>query len=140
MLGGNSFITIWNRSGNRFVRHEIHTKCRFTQRASTFATGSGENMYANVMSTLICRIPHLEAYRSPEEWQGLTDDEKKTYFTVQTDDILAVGIHRYEIGKEPGMITAPELRKKLQSNVMEVKAVRYSLHTALGKHIRAEGV
>jgi len=142
MLGGNSFITIWNRIGNIYKRHEVNVKCRYTQKSISDHSGARDSMRANVSSVIICRIPYNEFYKSPPDWQELPEEEQGKYFTVQADDYIALGIQKYEIGKdkESGEITIPELRNKLHSDVMQAKGVRYSLHTTLGKHIRAEGV
>jgi hypothetical protein len=68
---------------------------------------------------------------------------------VQADDYIAIGLHKLEIGVledypdlEDGaeVVSAVELRKRLRYQIMQAKAVRYSLKTRLGRHIRAEGV
>lgn len=143
MLGGNDFITIWNRLSNgRFIRQEITVKCRYTHKTVSTHTGAGRGMAANVASVTACRIPYVKNYRRPEVWVEMSAEDQRTYFTVQADDYLALGIHKYEIGADKVLdeITLPKLREKLQSNVMEVKAVNDSTHTPLGKHIRVEGV
>lgn len=142
MLGGNDFITIWNRLGDKYYRHEIHAKCRYTQRSNHRSTGAGDTQNPSLLSTLVCRIPYVDNYLKPESWQNLSEEERSKYFTVQIDDYLALGIHKYEIGKNSaaGEITIPDLRRKLQSDIMQAKAVRYSTKAMLGKHIRAEGV
>jgi len=142
MLGGNSFITVWNRVGAKHVRREVPVKCRFTHRSIRNTSGVGDTMTANIAGTIICRIPYCKNYLPPEVWLGTDDTGREGFFTVRTDDYIALGVHKYEIGndRDAGNITVPELRRKLSSQIMQVKAVRYSLQTALGKHIRAEGV
>lgn len=143
MLGGNDFITVWNRLNNgRFIRHEVNVKCRYTHKTTASHSGAGRGMASNIESVTICRIPYTKGFVMPEIWTEMSAEEQKDHWTLQADDFLALGVHKYEIGTDEVLeeISVPKLRKKLQSNVMEVKAVRYSIHTQLGKHIRAEGV
>ena len=134
MLGGNTPITIWNRHGDKYYRTEIPTLCRCKQKTDRHQAGAGEGMVANIVSSLVFRIPLLFNYLSPHEWQELEDKAGK--FTVKTEDYIAIGLHKHEIGG----VTVPELRRILGGQIVEVKAVNYSLYARLGKHIRAEGV
>lgn len=159
MLGGNTFLTIWNRSGRVFHRYELHVKCRHTQRTTHQSSGVGDTQTANILSTLVVRIPYVKEYLPPETWLKVPDNLKAQFFTLQPDDFVAKGIHRLELGEsnklppatkapltyDKGLllneiVTAPELRRRLGALVMQVKAVRYSTETQLGRHIRAEGV
>jgi len=82
----------------------------------------------------------MENFKMPENWQALDDDERKNYFTVQVDDYIALGTHDYEIGRGENAVTVPELRRKIGSQLMQAKTVKYSTQTLFGKHIRVEGV
>ena len=134
MLGGNTPITIWNRHGNRYHRTEIHTLVRCKQKTESFHSGAGAGMVANIVSSLVFRIPLLDNYLPPHEWNELKD--KAGRFTIKAEDYIAIGIHGHEIGD----VTVPELRRILGGQLVEIKAVNYNLHARLGKHIRAEGV
>ena len=134
MLGGNTPITIWNRHGEKYYRTEIHTLVRCKQKTDRHHSGAGEGMVANIVSSLVFRIPLLDDYLPPHEWREL--DDKAGKFTVKAEDYIAMGIHKHEIGD----VTVPELRRILGGQIVEVKAVNYNLLARLGKHIRAEGV
>ena len=134
MLGGNTPITIWNRHRKKYYRTEIHTLVRCKQKTAHQHSGAGESMVANIVSSLVFRIPLLDNYLSPHEWHEL--DDKTGKFTIKAEDYIAIGIHKHEIGD----VTVPELRRTLGGQIVEIKAVNYSLYARLGKHIRAEGV
>ena len=138
MLGGNTYVTVWNRTGDDFIRHEIGVLCRHTQKSKRHVSGSGSDMSANIASTIVLRIPYIDTYLSPEIWQELPDEEKPLFFTVQTDDYLSLGLQKFEIGENG--LTVPQLREKLQHLIIQARTISYSLHTRLGKHIRVEGV
>ena len=134
MLGGNSPVTIWNRYRDKYYRTKIPTLCRCRQKTNHHHTGAGEGMVSNISSSIVFVIPLLDNYLSPHEWRELEDKTEK--FTVKAEDYIAAGIHKHEIGD----VTVPELRRSLEGQFVEIKAVNYSLLARLGKHIRAEGV
>jgi hypothetical protein len=140
MLGGNSPITIWNRwdaQGTRFQRFVITERCRYTQKTAKLVSGAGDTSSAALLVSVVVRIPAVPQYRSQYEWENMPDAERESTFTIQADDYIAMGIHDLDVGDG---IPVTTLRDRLGSVVIQVKAINYSLHTVLGKHIRVEGV
>jgi len=143
MRGANTYITIWNRKGNDFYRFNLPVLCRGTQKTdyNRLSAASAEGV---IISTTVFRIPYTPEFLMPDEWLALDEDERPLYYTYQADDLIAAGIHVWDIGKpdeeNPDIVTLPELRKKLKYALIQVQSCNYNIGVMHGRHVKIEGV
>jgi hypothetical protein len=151
MLGNMDNITIWNRwkdpndiqSREVFYRHVIPVKCRFktsivrTVGGSAGSTSPAIDAAVMIGNSQIVLIPENEEYLPSVEWRELDENEREEFYTLQINDLMALGIHNIEIDQNNSLSS---VRDFLMPHVLSINAIQDNTRNNLGKHIRVEGM
>lgn len=141
MQGLYDTVTLWNRYTDtdtgleKWVRHVLPQPCRWV--ASVVRAASGNS--ASLATYVRCNIPHSALYKPGAAWAELSEEDKRTFFTLQAGDVLALGAHTEEItGTSPGLLS--EVLERLGPNAVRVKLFQDNTAPPQGKHYHVEGV
>jgi len=143
MLGNNATVTIWNRlhidRKEEFIRTVIPVKCKYLLEVKSQSSGAGAGMSATIYNVHKLNIPWSENYKPFSEWQSMTAEERKGFFTLSPEDIIALGERDDEItGENPNRL--PDVLGRLSPHVFTIKAIQDNTRAALGKHWHIVGI
>ena len=147
MFDCNDTITIWNRVKNNnsetWHRLVIPVLCKYKTKItrSVSSTANGQSVDLSNSQTVIIPMNDIKAVRAyiiPEKWHNITDNERAGKFTVQENDMIALGEHMTEItGIQPYRLS--DLQNGIR-NCFIIKSIKDNTRSRMGKHFKIEGV
>ena len=127
LLGCHETVTIWIKTRNpdtkkdEWERAVIPVAVKWDSKTIRTVTENG----AIIKQFIVVVIPYDESY--------------KFKFNGKSGDLIALGEHSVEItGVSP--FTVSEVRRSLEPDVAEIKAVSSNFRVERGRHVRVEGV